>query len=276
LGLTTPHYPVLEDKSGSGHGFKNMSGTPGDYVKPLPGAKYTSQEKGVVQEYKGSSVTLNVWLAKQSEDDLKTGGHSLGNNVKHLDSAVEKARTIVPMTVYRGVSGDYAKKVIAQLEIGKPHNPKSFQETSLHESTSRGFSATNGNGLMFRISVPAGTPAIPTTTLTSSHSGETGTIFSRNVSYIVKAVYKRDNYVYADVDLVHPGHTGIIKSMAQDEQMSAEQYAAFIRAATRLHFTPDELDIALVHFYDEKGNDVTDAYCRRLRTQVEQEMRRGK
>ena len=170
------------------------------------------------------------------------------------------------MVVWRGLSGSYASKLIENMKPGFAFHPHYFQETSTKQTTSDHFGSGGcvlevPGGCVLKVRVQAGTPAIPTTALTSSHSSEQGIIFGRNVYYKVNSVYKSNNKTYADVDLIHPGVT--IMSAVQVD------YAQYVHAAVALGFTADQLDQALTNITNTSGRDVTPVAFKLLKLRLD-------
>lgn len=254
--LSTPNYPVLENVPNKNEFF----GSPSDHV--VVSDKFTSEEKATVASYKGSgSTSINKWSVKLANNDLESGEHSLTSAINNLESAIMKGRTKADMEVFRGVSGDYAKQLLETLKIGDTHKPASFQETSTKQSISHGNFSTAVNGLVFRISVPKGTPVLAAEMATTSHQGEYGMIFSRNVEYTVNKVYASDSRVYMAVTLKHPGITSAF-------DLSTEQYAKLFHRAAQLGFTEDQINMALTTVKDKDGRDITPLKCKLLRRQL--------
>jgi hypothetical protein len=150
------------------------------------------------------------------------------------------------------------------------HTPHSFQETSTHQPTSHSTFA-GSDKLVLKINVPKGTPVIPTTALTQSHSNEYGMIFSRHVQYSVNKLYQSNGKIYADVDLIHPGKK--MSSMAAAKEMSQAEYIALTQAAHRLGFSSDQIDMALGT--GGKNGEATPVSWKLLRARLAAEIKKG-
>jgi len=173
-------------------------GDPKDHVSLLPGNTYTNSDKEAVLAVKRSSRAL--W-------------HSPGfDAVKQaLDSVLAKGRTNKDLVVWRGLPlSNHTKEIINNLKPGYTFHFGTFQEATTKQSVAENFAGAwfpahmggSTKGCVLKISVPKGTPAIPTTALTRSRVKESGILFGRDTAYKVTKVYTSNNRTYADVDLV--------------------------------------------------------------------------
>ena len=232
---------------------EGTGGDPKDHVDLLPGRTYTQAEKDAVSNYKSTSGGTNSAALA-----LATSGADFNKHVQSMDNALAKGRTNKDLVVWRGLSGSYAQKLVDSMKPGFAFHPHYFQETSTKQATSDSFGS---GGCVLKIRAQAGTPAIPTTAITSSHSQEKGIIFGRNVYYRVNKVYKSNDKTYADVDLIHPGVT--IMSAVQAD------YAQYVQAAAKMGFTSDQLDQALTTVTNPSGRDVTPVAFKLLKLRLD-------
>ena len=237
-------------------------GSPGDHVDMLPGMKLSPNEKEAVASYKATSSGINSTALKLASSPIEN--HS---KIMAMDNALAKQRTNKDIVVWRGLGGDYASKLVDTLKVGAVFHPHYYQETSTSEGTSQNFTGSGKSALMLKINVQKGTPAIDTTAATSSHAGEKGIIFSRNVYYKVKSIYKVQHssgtQTWMDVDLIHPGVT--ITSMATT---FTPDYATWGPAAKKAGLTSDEFMQAMTIVYNPAGVPVVSTGQRLLQLRI--------
>lgn len=252
-----PKDAVLTDKEATKGA---TGGVPKDHVDMLPGQKLTDAERVAVSNYKSSSTGTNL-LALELSKVPKANATA----VDLMDNALAKQRTNKDLVVFRGLGGKYAQDLIGTLQENYTFHPHFYQETSTSADTSHTFSHS---GLMLKISVQKGTPAIDTTAATSSHAGEKGIIFSRNCYYKVKKIYKAKNgsdvKTWMDVDLVHPGVTITSASLVS----ATPDYKTWGPAAAKAKMTPEELALALVDIKNSAGLTVPSTARARLRLRI--------
>lgn len=250
-----PHGPLADVPYHAVHGVD-----PSGLASPIAGTKVTSAEKSALDAYKGSySTSINDWALALAKSDSKTGGHSQDEHVKALDTLAMKFKTDDDLTVFRGLHGDYAKDLIEKIQVGDIHTPKSFQETSTSQGVSHGSFAFGAyGGLVLKISVPKGTPVIPTTKITGTFSGEKGMIFARNVSWKCNKIYKSGGKIYMDVDLLHPGVQAAIVTSVESE------FTKILQQAAERDYSADQVNCALGTIQGPDGQDKTPASWKAL------------
>lgn len=139
---------------------------------------------------------------------LRTGGRlyqmtedEFDEKVKQLDSALSKAEVPEPVIAYRGVIGDFAKK-LGESKPGEVVTDLGYSSTSLREDKAVEFGGDNGISLtsntMMRISVPKGAKgAYLNAARISTYTGENELLLMRGTKFRVIKTEKtgKDSYI---------------------------------------------------------------------------------
>jgi hypothetical protein len=192
------------------HGYKmpGYGDTPDMYTSMT--GKTTQEEKKALESYQdGGYSKINKSLYLSPSQFQSEYGHTIDDativKVKALDSAFKKSVAAENVVVWRKMSiGEYddngtlTKKLVDNIQPGMVLEPKSFFSTSINQNT------WSGN-TTFRISVPAGHPAISYKSASGqdSHSGEKEILLPRTAKYHVTNVEKKGMNVIISVTAIH-------------------------------------------------------------------------
>lgn len=145
---------------------------------------------------------------------LRTGGklyqmseEDFNEKVQQIDSALGKAEIPEPVVSYRGVIGDFAKK-LGESKPGEVVTDLGYSSTSLREGKAVEFAGDNGISLtsntVMRISIPAGTKgAYLNAAKISTYVGENEILLARGTKFRVIKTEKTGKDAYTvDVEVI--------------------------------------------------------------------------
>ena len=136
-------------------------------------------EKAAIEDYtKASYYSINKSLR---------GGSSVSNKtIDGLDSAFAKASTKEPITVYRGIRGDFADN----LTVGTSFKDKGFASTSTERKTASAFAGKDddGSSTVLQIRVPKGSKAISMEGEHAKRLNQKEIVLNRGGNYAVKEI----------------------------------------------------------------------------------------
>lgn len=189
--------PVLPAATpGAGEGGSGMSPSDPEHIalyKKLRAAApaATGLETGSISAYTGSSyASIN--------DCLRYKDGCADAHAKNIESYLNKSSIPEPITVYRGMKGDFAKFLKSIATKGTEFVDKGFLSTSTSGQLATKW-GQNESGLRLRISVPKGAKGAPISHF-GSHSNEHEVLFQAGSKMRVVGYSKVDNTM--DVELV--------------------------------------------------------------------------
>ncbi|MDB5679005.1 ADP-ribosyltransferase [Sphingomonas bacterium] len=120
----------------------------------------TDEEAETVRDYSGAAYhSINAALRGDESETPK-----LRTQIALIDSALAKSMTSSDLILFRGVDGDAAALLIASgLRAGAILRDPAFVSTSLSRTVALRFAAFPPGGLMYQITVPAGSIALDAT-----------------------------------------------------------------------------------------------------------------
>jgi hypothetical protein len=130
----------------------------GDWAKSV-----TPDEDWAINAYTGGGFQEINDSLREGTAPEKTRGKT-PKVIEHLDRVMSRTAAPEPMTVYRGVGGDYAKKLIDAAKKGETVTDPTYLSTSLHEGTAKRTATTKGGAdgekVVVHIDVPKGSPGL--------------------------------------------------------------------------------------------------------------------
>lgn len=143
---------------------------------------HSSEHKAAIKNYSGGGhKPINWALRGQREHTAETRQH-----VAVLDNLIDKSPLPAPTTLYRGISGMEAKRIVEM----KPrpgailHDP-GFASTSTDVGVARRFAAQSAVGVVMEVRAPKGTKALDISKLSDAPSDEKETLLARDSHFKV-------------------------------------------------------------------------------------------
>jgi hypothetical protein len=119
----------------------------------------TEDEQVAINGYSGSDfMPINDFLRKRKPgEDRPHHDDRHGEQIKHLDTVLRRSRMTEDVNVYRGLTGEIAKKVL-KAKPGSVIRDKGYVSTSLHRSVAAD-SFSGEEGLVLKLMLPKGNRA---------------------------------------------------------------------------------------------------------------------
>lgn len=116
----------------------------------------SSSELDALNRYVGDSSTINDYLRGEGK-----GSTALVNQVRDIDSALNKASLPNNLTVYRGVGAGYlgmdlSSESSVKALVGKTFKDSGYMSTSLSRNVSETYGAGRKGGAVLKINAPKG------------------------------------------------------------------------------------------------------------------------
>lgn len=151
-------------------------------------AGLSSEERWAVNAYSGGGYeSINAELRAGKKPEQTPG--KTPDVIKHLDAALDKGAAPKDMTVFRGVRGEFADKLIALAEQGGTITDPSYMSTTLASKQAHEFSGRKGmTNAILEISVPKGTKGAYTDAL--DITGEAEWLMPRDTTLQIQSAEK--------------------------------------------------------------------------------------
>lgn len=157
----------------------------------LSRAGITNDERKAVTRYKLNNYSdINNYLRKGIVfGDTAENKSWIEDNIKNIDSLMEKSKLTDDITTYRYVSNGYAESVLLP-NVGKTVHEPGYMSTSYLEGVAK--TAGNGNGAYMTIDVPKGTGIADLDSLATGDMMEYEVLLERGLDMTVEKHEKRD------------------------------------------------------------------------------------